>query len=86
MSRPPVSGLRGSVEGVALSPRQKDALCAVVKYGGLRGAARAGWSKSSIDHNIRMAREKLGAQTTTHAVVLAFPVLGARYELPGDRA
>lgn len=68
---------------VALSPGQAEALLALVRTGSIELAASdLGISVYSLNNRLTAAREKLGAQHTTHAVALAWPELGDRYELP----
>lgn len=80
------SRLRGELYGLPLSRREQDALVAVVRAGGVgRAVADFGASYNRLVAVLGVARAKLGAETTTHAVALAYRRLHGRYELPGDR-
>lgn len=63
-----------------LTPDQAAVLLAVVRHGsGKAAAAELGVSLDNFHHRLERVRRKLGARTTTHAVVLAWPELGDRY-------
>lgn len=72
--------LRTDRYGLNLSPAERDALVAVVTHGTYRAAGIAlGLSVDGVKSRIVAAREKLRARSTTHAVVLAWPLLGDCY-------
>jgi molybdate transport repressor ModE-like protein len=58
------------------TPRQLEVIAAIVRTGSTGAAARElGMSYNTADNHLRDLKERVNAQTTTHAVALLLPII-----------